>query len=59
MKKIIYRYSNGTEIEHTKYITKKTILKESNGSKLANIYEKTLMYGTEPIYHYITTISLA
>lgn len=58
MKKIVYCYSNGSKIEHTKYITKKTILKESNGSKLADIYEKILMYGTEPVYHYITTISL-
>lgn len=40
MKKILYRYSNGEEKEHTCYIKSKTIKKESNGAKVVDIYEK-------------------
>lgn len=39
-KKIIYVYSNGIKTEHTKYITNKTIKKESKGAKTCNIYEQ-------------------
>lgn len=41
MKKIIYQYSDGKTIEHTKYIKASTIRKESKESKTCNIYEKT------------------
>lgn len=41
MKKIIYNYSDGRTIEHTKYIKASTIRKEAKESKTCNIYEKT------------------
>lgn len=39
MKKIVYAYSNGKEAEHTKYISKRTIIKEAGNSKRVVIYE--------------------
>lgn len=44
MKRIEYQYSNGKTCEHTKYITKRSILKECEGAKAVNIYEKTTKY---------------
>ena len=40
MKKIEYRYSNGTICEHTIYIKPKTIKKECGNSKTVDILEK-------------------
>ena len=45
-KKIVYVYSNGIKKEHSKYINKKNILKESKGAKRCNIYEKKSMLET-------------
>lgn len=49
-KKIVYVYSNGIVKEHTKYVTNKTIKKESKNAKTCNIYEKntkleTIIFG--------------
>ena len=60
MKKIIYKYSDGTIKEHTCYIKKKTIERESGESKTCNIYEKTTKLEDvfagefEPIKEYVT-----
>lgn len=66
MKKLEYRYSNGTICEHSTYIKSKTIKKESDGAKSVKIFGKTTKYeevafGTiEPVtrYKYITTLLL-
>lgn len=66
MKRIEYQYSNGKTCEHTKYITKKSILKEYGGAKTVDIYEKTTKYeevafGTiEPVTRrkFVTTLLL-
>lgn len=66
MKKIEYRYSNGTVCEHTIYIKSKTIKRECGNAKAVKIFEKTTKYeevafGTiEPVtrYRYITTMLL-
>ena len=39
MKKLVYVYSNGKEVEHTKFISNKTMLKESNGADKVTIYK--------------------
>ena len=39
MKKLVYVYSNGKEVEHTKFISDKTMLKESNGADKVTIYK--------------------
>ena len=66
MKKIEYRYSNGTICEHTIYIKPKTIKKECGNSKTVDILEKNTKYeevafgSIEPVtrYKYITTLLL-
>lgn len=66
MKRIEYQYSNGKTYEHTKYITKKNILREYGGAKTVDIYEKTTKYeevafGTiEPVTRrkFVTTLLL-
>lgn len=66
MKRIEYQYSNGKTYEHTKYITKKSILREYGGAKTVDIYEKTIKYeevafGTiEPVTRrkFVTTLLL-
>lgn len=40
-KSIVYHYSNGKRTEHTIYIKKSTMLKECEGAKMVDIYEKT------------------
>ena len=39
MKKLVYVYDNGTEVEHTKYISNKSIKRESGDSTRVSIYE--------------------
>lgn len=39
MKKLVYVYENGTEVTHTKYISGKSIKRESGDSKKVEIYE--------------------
>lgn len=39
MKKLVYVYENGNEIEHTKYVSDRTIRREAKGSKKVEIYE--------------------
>lgn len=39
MKKLVYVYSNGEEITHSKYISDKSIKKEAGDSKKVEIYE--------------------
>ena len=39
MKKLVYVYSNGEEIIHSKYISDKSIKKEAGNSKKVEIYE--------------------
>lgn len=66
MIKIQYQYSNGKTCEHTKYITKKSILRECKGAKKVDIYQKVTRYesvsfgGIEPVtrYRYIQTLRL-
>lgn len=66
MKRIEYQYLNGKTYEHTKYITKKSILREYGGAKTVDIYEKTTKYeevafGTiEPVTRrkFVTTLLL-
>ena len=66
MKKIEYRYSNGTICEHTIYIKPKTIKREYGNAKAVKIFEKTTKYeevafgSIEPVtrYKYITTLLL-
>lgn len=43
----MYCYSNGEKIEHTTYISKKTMLKEADGSKTVKIYEVKYIYNVE------------
>lgn len=43
MKKLVYCYSNGKEVEHTKFINNKTMLKEAEGSERVEIYSCTEM----------------
>lgn len=66
MKKIEYQYSNGKTCEHTKYITEKNILRESENADFVDIFEKTtknekVAFGTvEPVTRrrFIKTIFL-
>lgn len=66
MKKLEYRYSNGTICEHTIYIKPKTIRKECGNLKTVDILEKTTKYeevafgSIKPVtrYKYITTLLL-
>lgn len=37
--KLVYEYSNGLQIVHTKFISNKTMLKESKNAKNVAIYE--------------------
>lgn len=39
MKKLVYVYSNGKEVEHTRFISNKTILREANGADRVAIYK--------------------
>lgn len=38
MQKLIYSYSNAEEKTHTRFISKKTIIREKGNSKTVNIY---------------------
>lgn len=37
--KLVYEYSNGLQLVHTKFISNKTMLKESKSAKKVAIYE--------------------
>lgn len=39
MKKLVYVYENGNEVEHTKYVSERTIRREAGTSKRVEIYE--------------------
>ena len=55
MKKIEYRYSNGTICEHTIYIKPKTIKKECGNSKTVDILEKKHKIWRSGIWKYWTS----
>lgn len=39
MKRLVYVYEDGREVEHTVYVTKRTIKREMGNSKIVSIYE--------------------
>lgn len=63
-KKLSYQYANGKTCEHSVFIKKKTIKKESDGAKAVKIFKKVSRYedvafGTLELvdrYTYITTL---
>lgn len=55
--KLIYLYDNGNKKTHSKYISKKTILKEKGNSSFVAIYQARKKCNMERV-EYITTLIL-
>lgn len=56
--KLRYKYSNGIEKDHSKFISKKTILAECEDAKTVTIYKIHTIYQTEETEEYITTLGI-
>ena len=53
--KLRYKYDNGIEKDHSKFISQKTILAECEDAKQVAIYKIHTIYQTEEKEEYITT----
>lgn len=56
--KIRYYYNNGDVIDHTKFVSKKTIEKEKGDATRVNVYKVHTVYQTEENEEFVETLIL-